>query len=98
MRASTDCGQEQAEGVNYYRGGCKCYSLLQICAVDKAVKLFNKVRRVCLIPKGGDQHKIRQWCPITLLSTAYKILAKMISARVHPLLSNLIHDTQIGFI
>ena len=55
-------------------------------------------RLICLIPKGGDRQEIRQWCPITLLPTAYKILAKMISSRIRPLLPNLIHDTQIGFV
>ena len=53
---------------------------------------------ICLIPKGGDRQEIRQWRPITLLTTAYKILAKMISARVRPLLPDLIHDTQTGFV
>ena len=53
---------------------------------------------ICLIPKGGDRQEIRHWRPITLLTTAYKILAKMISARVRPLLPDLIHDTQIGFV
>ena len=53
---------------------------------------------ICLIPKGGDRQELRQWRPITLLSTAYKILAKMISARVRPFLSDLIHDTQTGFV
>ena len=49
---------------------------------------------ICLLPKGGD----RQWRPITLLPTTYKILAKMISGYIHPLLPDLIHDTQTGFV
>ena len=53
---------------------------------------------ICLIPKGGDRQELRQWRPITLLTTAYKILAKMISTRVRPLLPDLIHDTQTGFV
>ena len=53
---------------------------------------------ICLIPKGGDRLEIRQWRPITLLPTAYKILAKMISNRIRPLLPDLIHDTQTGFV
>ena len=53
---------------------------------------------VCLLPKGGDRQEIRQWRPITLLPTVYKILAKMISGRMRPLLPNLIHDMQPGFV
>ena len=53
---------------------------------------------ICLIPKGGDRQEIRQWRPITLLPTAYKILAKMISSRIRPLLPDLIHDTQTSFV
>ena len=51
---------------------------------------------ICLV--RGDRQEITQWCPITLLPTAYKILAKMINGRIRPLLSDLIHDTQTGFI
>ena len=53
---------------------------------------------ICLILKGGDRQEIHQWHPITLLTTAYKILTKMISARVRPLLPDLIHDTHTGFV
>ena len=53
---------------------------------------------ICLIPKGGDRQEIKQWRPITLLPTAYKILAEMISSHIRPLLPDLIHDTQTGFV
>ena len=48
---------------------------------------------ICLIPKGGDRQEIEQWCSITLLSKTYKILAKMISVRIRPLLADVMHDT-----
>ncbi|MDM1544273.1 reverse transcriptase domain-containing protein, partial [Empedobacter sp. 189-2] len=52
-----------------------------------------------LIPKeGGDRLEIRQWRPITLLGTAYKVLAKAISRRLQPHLPDIIHTTQTGFI
>ncbi|MCO5591465.1 hypothetical protein L7F22_045448 [Adiantum nelumboides] len=53
---------------------------------------------ISLIPKGGDTTRMRQWRPITLLSSVYKILAKMISARLRPFLSDLIHTSQTGFV
>eukprot|EP00250_Pteridium_aquilinum_P022375 c25362_g1_i1 orf=3-2321(-) len=52
-----------------------------------------------LIPKeGGDRDEIRHWRPITLLGTAYKILAKTISLRLQPFLDTTIHATQTGFV
>ncbi|MCO5571134.1 hypothetical protein L7F22_024867 [Adiantum nelumboides] len=51
-----------------------------------------------LIPKGGDAYTLRQWRPITLMSSVYKILARMISARLRPLLLDLIHSSQTGFV
>ncbi|RYA37726.1 reverse transcriptase domain-containing protein [Enterobacter cloacae complex sp. GF14B] len=54
---------------------------------------------IYLIPKeDGSLDEIRQWCPITILNSAYKILAKALSLRIQPLLESLIHGTQIGFV
>ncbi|MCO5583111.1 hypothetical protein L7F22_037019 [Adiantum nelumboides] len=39
-----------------------------------------------------------QWRPITLLSSVYKILAKLISSRLRPFLPDLIHTSQTGFV
>ena len=54
---------------------------------------------IFLIPKGeGVLDDIRKWRPITILNTVYKILAKAISLRIQPLLGELIHHTQTGFV
>lgn len=53
---------------------------------------------ISLIPKGGDSTLLRQWRPITLLPTVYKILATMLAARVRPYLPDLIHGSQTAFI
>ena len=54
---------------------------------------------IFLIPKeGGDSEMIRQWRPITILNSAYKILAKALSLRLQPMLDSLIHPTQTGFV
>ena len=54
---------------------------------------------IFLIPKGeGPSDDIRKWRPITILSTAYKILAKALSLRLQPMLPQLIHVSQTGFI
>lgn len=46
---------------------------------------------IALIPKGGVSTSLRQWRPITLLSSVYKILGRMISARLRPFMPDLIH-------
>ncbi|MCO5588973.1 hypothetical protein L7F22_042937 [Adiantum nelumboides] len=53
---------------------------------------------ISLIPKDGDASTLRQWRPITLISSVYKILARMIIARLRPLLPDLIHSSQTGFV
>ncbi|MCO5569621.1 hypothetical protein L7F22_023337 [Adiantum nelumboides] len=53
---------------------------------------------ISLIPKGGDASTLRQWRLITLMSSAYKILARMITARLRPFLPDLIHSSQTGFV
>jgi hypothetical protein len=37
---------------------------------------------ITLIPKSGDHSKLGNWCPITLLGSIYKILAKTLARRI----------------
>ncbi|MCO5605166.1 hypothetical protein L7F22_059346 [Adiantum nelumboides] len=53
---------------------------------------------ISLTPKGGDASTLRQWRPITLMSSVYKILARMITSRLRPFLPDLIHSSQTGFV
>ena len=54
---------------------------------------------IYMIPKtSGQLEELSQWRPITLLNVIYKILAKTIARRLQPYLSELIHDTQTGFL
>ena len=54
---------------------------------------------IYMIPKAGGQlEELRHWRPITLLNIIYKILAKTLAKRLQPYLSELIHDSQTGFI
>ena len=53
---------------------------------------------ITLIPKKGmDLVFLKNWRPITLLNTDYKILARVVSNRITPYLPKLIHDSQTGF-
>jgi hypothetical protein len=47
---------------------------------------------LCLLPKGGCKTNLKNWHPITLLGTFYKILAKTMARRVQPILNVLIRS------
>ena len=54
---------------------------------------------IYVIPKGaGVSDDIRQWRPITILNTMYKISIKGLSLQLQPLLGELIHNSQTGFV
>ncbi|CAM2106107.1 unnamed protein product [Caretta caretta] len=46
------------------------------------------------LPKKGDLHDLRNWHPVLLLSTDYKIIAKAISLRLRSVLADVIHPYQ----
>jgi hypothetical protein len=53
---------------------------------------------IILIPKSGDHGRIGNWCPITLLGSIYKILAKTLAMRLQTFLPSIIRPNQTGFV
>ena len=54
---------------------------------------------ITLIPKKGkDSTRLKNWRPLTLLNTDYKILAKLFAYRIKGLLESIIHSDQTGFV
>ncbi|CAM2096326.1 unnamed protein product [Caretta caretta] len=49
---------------------------------------------LALLPKKGDLRKLRNWLPISLLSTDYKIIAKAISLHLGSVMADVIHPDQ----
>jgi hypothetical protein len=49
-----------------------------------------KTSVVSLIHKGGDRAELKNWRPISLLYTEYKIIAKILKNRLKPLLEKAI--------
>ncbi|CAM4576146.1 unnamed protein product [Caretta caretta] len=47
-----------------------------------------------LLPKKGDLHDLRNWRPVSLLSTDYKIVAKAISLWLGSVMADVIHPDQ----
>ena len=53
---------------------------------------------ICLLFKKGDTRLPKNWRPISLLNTDYKILAKLLAARFSKLLPYLLSQDQNGFV
>lgn len=54
---------------------------------------------ITLIPKKGvDRRQIHNWRPISLLNTDNKILTKAMSIRLQPVLNEILHGDQTGFL
>ncbi|CAM2105227.1 unnamed protein product [Caretta caretta] len=63
--------------------------------MDGLTMEFYRVRAVlALLPKKGDLRDLRNWRPVSLLSTDYKIVAKVISLRLGSVLADVIHPDQ----
>ena len=53
---------------------------------------------MCLLFKKKDPTDIRNYCPITILNTDYKILTKVMALQLVEHANTLIHNDQAGFI
>ena len=53
---------------------------------------------VCIPKEGKDKQFLKNWRPITLLNTVYKISSSCIAARLKTVLPKLIGDDQNGFL
>ena len=51
-----------------------------------------------LLHKSGDRDNIRNWRPLTLLNTDYKIIAKILAESLKKVLPKIIHTDQKGFV
>ncbi|XP_040928666.1 transposon TX1 uncharacterized 149 kDa protein [Betta splendens] len=47
-----------------------------------------------LLPKKGDLQDIRNWCPVSLLCTDYKILSKTLANRLREVMDQIVHQDQ----
>ena len=54
---------------------------------------------VTLIPKGEkDKTYLKNWRPLTLLNSIYKMVSGVIALRIRPILNSIIHGDQKGFV
>jgi hypothetical protein len=61
---------------------------------DRKLSEHQKQGVIVCIPKNARPHTPEGYRPITLLNTDYKKLARLITARVRPILAELLHPSQ----
>nr|GEX91982.1 RNA-directed DNA polymerase, eukaryota [Tanacetum cinerariifolium] len=107
-RAVWDCGIDKAPGPDgftfrFYR---HFWNLIE-CDVIKAVKWFFLHERILsggnssfitLIPKVSNANVVKDFRPISLIGSVYKIVAKILANHLVLVLGNLVSDTQSTFL
>lgn len=57
-----------------------------------------KARVMKMVPKKADKRCLKDWCPLTMLSIVYKIIAKLLVNRLSPHNNACISPQQTGLI
>ncbi|KAL3680548.1 hypothetical protein R1sor_023504 [Riccia sorocarpa] len=75
-----------------------CYAMVQSVWIKGRLLTKDNKGVIKLIPKGGDRLLLKSWRPITLLTTTYKIVAKIMAMRLKHMLPGIIDLQQTGFV
>lgn len=62
------------------------------------VKCLNKSTTLCLVPKIQNASSIRDYRPIACCSVVYKLISKILTARMQSVVGNVVNCAQAGFI
>ncbi|KAF7643589.1 hypothetical protein LDENG_00236820, partial [Lucifuga dentata] len=74
-----------------------CVDFLEVfseCFNDMCLPLSSRRAVLTLLPKKGDLQEIKNWQPVSLLCTDYKILSKVLAIRLKEVIDQVIHHTQ----
>ena len=64
-----------------------------------SLSISQRLGILTLIPKGDkDKLYLKNWRPLTLLNTLYKLISGCIAERIKPCLDSIIHPDQKGFV
>ncbi|GJX65365.1 RNA-directed DNA polymerase, eukaryota [Tanacetum coccineum] len=107
-RAVWDCGSDKSPGPDGFTFGFyrRYWDTIEKDVVD-AVSYFFSVGMfpkggnasfIALIPKMQDAKVVKDYRPISLIGSVYKIIAKILANRLVGVLGDLIHEVQSAFI
>ena len=85
---------------------CVCWPLLGSLIVDSFNSAFNNGSLsisqqrgvITLLHKKNEPELLKNWRPVSLLCTDYKILTQVLSNRVSNVISNIVNPDQVGYI
>nr|GEX07241.1 RNA-directed DNA polymerase, eukaryota [Tanacetum cinerariifolium] len=107
-KALWDCGTDKAPGPDGFTFGffCKFWYLVDKEVFDAVMYFFTyeDIPKGCnssfiaLIPKISDANLVKDFRPISLTSSIYKIIAKILSNRIIKVLGGIVNEVQSAFV
>ncbi|GJS59119.1 RNA-directed DNA polymerase, eukaryota [Tanacetum coccineum] len=107
-RAVWDCGSDKSPGPDGFTFGFyrRYWDTIENDVVDAVSYFFNvgmfpkggNASFIALIPKMQDARVVKDFRPISLIGSVYKIIAKILANRLVGVLGDLIHEVQSAFI
>ena len=75
-----------------------CLNAFNECYLNGAqLDQWLKTAYICLITKGGDPTILKNWHPITIISTVNKLFCKIVYNRIEKLVDQLLGPTQFAY-
>ncbi|GJV37172.1 RNA-directed DNA polymerase, eukaryota [Tanacetum coccineum] len=107
-RAVWDCGTDKSPGPDGFTFGFyrRYWNILESDVVDAVTSFFHHGQFpkgsnssfIALIPKTRDANMVKDFRPISLIGSMYKIIAKILANRLVLVLGDLVNEVQSAFI
>ncbi|GJX77443.1 RNA-directed DNA polymerase, eukaryota [Tanacetum coccineum] len=107
-RAVWDCGSDKSPGPDGFTFGFyrRFWDIIEIDVVEAVSHFFTfgsfpkggNASFIALIPKLHDARVVKDFRPICLIGSVYKIVAKILANRLVEVLGDLVHEVQSAFI
>ena len=68
--------------------------VFSFCTTNKTLPISSRRAIITLLPKSGDLGFIKNWRPVSILCSDYKIYSRLVLNRLKPYLSHIIHSDQ----
>ncbi|KAI3376754.1 hypothetical protein L3Q82_000356 [Scortum barcoo] len=71
-----------------------CWRFLTTAWREDGLPLSCRRAVITLLPKKGDLQELKNWRPVSLLCTDYKIMSKVLASRLREVMASIIHPDQ----